>query len=213
MTTMPSSSTGRGSPGGMPPASAIRSVPLITQPTQPLTVPSLTLVQGTGAGSESSTSIVATNQNPILSVAVTDRGGTWEERPVVLASSTPPVPQKIAERIWRGEFVAMWELLPEALAGGPEVKSSEERKDKRKAPKIQSIATWVLGFSVYVGVMAKKHPDRVPRLAAYMAQIVQASRQFRGNPWVEYDSRRRMQAAAAGQTNLVEVDTRKGRRL
>ena len=205
--TTPSSSTGSGSPVGMPPASAIMSVPLITQPTRPLTVPSLTLLQGTGAGSESSTSIVAATQNPISSVAVTDRGGTKEERPVLLASSTPPVPQKIAERIWRGQFVAMWELLPEALAGGPEVKCSEERKDKRKAPKIQSIASWMLGFSVNVGVMAKKHPEQVPGLAAYMAQIVQASRQFRGNPWVEYDTHRRMQAAAAGQTNLAEVDT------
>ena len=87
-----------------------------------------------------------------------------------MASSIPPVPQKIAERIWRGKFVAMWELLP---VKGPEVKSSEERKDKKKAPKIQSIPTWVLGFSVYVVVMAKKHPEQVP---AYMVQIVQASR-------------------------------------
>ena len=159
--TTPSSSTGSGSPVGMPPASAIMSVPLITQPTRPLTVPSLTLLQGTGAGSESSTPIVAATQNPIPSVAVTDRGGTKEERPVLLASSTPPVPQKIAERIWRGQFVAMWELLPEALAGDPEVKCSEERKDKRKAQKIQSIVSWMLGFSVYVGVMAKEHPEQV----------------------------------------------------
>ena len=79
------------------------------------------------------------------------------------------MPQKIAERIWRGEFVVMWEILP---VKGPEVKSSEERKDK-KAPEIQSILTWVLGFSVYVVVMAKKHSERVP---AYVAQIVQASR-------------------------------------
>ena len=57
--TTPPSSTGSGSPVSMPPASAIMSVPLITQPTRPLTVPSLTLLQGTGAGSESSTSIVA----------------------------------------------------------------------------------------------------------------------------------------------------------
>ena len=39
----PSSSTGSSGPVGMPPASAIMSVPLITQPTQPLTVPSCRL--------------------------------------------------------------------------------------------------------------------------------------------------------------------------
>ena len=127
---------------------------------------------------------------------------TREEQPVFLALSTPPVPQKIAERIWRGEFVVMWELLP---VKGPEVKSSKERKDK-KAPKIQSIPTWVLGFSVYVVVMVKKHPERVP---TYVAQIVQASRssgqqKFRGNPWVTHHH---MQAAALGHTNVVEVNT------
>ena len=73
--------------------------------------------------------------------------------------STPPVPQKIAERIWRGEFVVMWELLP---VKSPEEKSSEERKDIKKAHKILSIAMWVIGFSVYVVVMAKKHTERVP---------------------------------------------------
>ena len=124
MATTAPSLIGSGSAGGMPPASAIMSVSLITQPTQPLTVHSLTLLQGTGAGSDSSTCIVAANQNPIPSVAVTHRGGTREEGPVVMASSTLPEPHKTAERIWRGEFVAMWELLPEALVGGPEVKSS-----------------------------------------------------------------------------------------
>ena len=92
---------------------------------------------------------------------------------------------------------------------GGRSRSKEQRGEERQeeAPQNPKIATWVLEFSVYVGVMAKKHPERVPGLAAYMAQIVQASRQFRGNPWVEYDTRRRMQAAAAGHTNLAEVDT------
>ena len=66
---------------------------------------------------------------------------------MVLASSTLPLPHKIAETIWKSEFVAMWELLPEELTGGPETKSGEE-KDKKKAPKILNIAMWVLGFSM-----------------------------------------------------------------
>ena len=69
------------------------------------------------------------------------------------------------------------------LVGGSEVKNSE--KDKKKPSQIQSIATWVLWLSVYVGVMAKRCPGRVPSLATYMAQIVQASRQFKVKPWVE----------------------------
>ena len=66
-----------------------------------------------------------------------------------------------------------------------------KKDEKRKMTKwpIQTIATWSLGFSVYMGVMAMKHPERVPDLAAYMALIIQASRQFKGTPWQDYDIR------------------------
>ena len=91
---------------------------------------------------------------------------------VVLASSTPPISAKVAERIWNGEYVRIAELLPERLTEVPQEESKKE--DKRRAAKVQirSIATWALGFSVYMGVMAVKHPEKTPDLAAYMAQII-----------------------------------------
>ena len=115
---------------------------------------------------------------------------------MVLASSTPPIPPKLTERIWRGKYVAVSELLPERLTEPPE--GEIKKDDKRKVTKpIQSIASWSMGFSVYMGVMAVKHPERVPDLAAYMAQIIQASRQFKATSWQDYDTRFWMQAAAA----------------
>ena len=101
----------------------------------------------------------------------------------------------------------MSELLPERLTEPPEGETKKD--DKRKATKwpIQSIATWSLGFSVYMGVMAVKHLERVPDLAAYMAQIIQASWQFKGTPWQDYDTRFRMQVAAAKRRHLEVVDT------
>ena len=74
-------------------------------------------------------------------------------------------------------------MLSEKLTELPEEESKKE--DKRRAAKtqIQSIAAWVPGFARYMGVMAVKHPERTPNLAAYMAQINQASRQFKGTPW------------------------------
>ncbi len=38
---------------------------------------------------------------------------------VVLDSTTPPIPRKLAERVWRGEFVELQEFLPARL-GAPE---------------------------------------------------------------------------------------------
>ncbi len=72
---------------------------------------------------------------------------------------------------------------------------------------MRDITSWVLGFSAYVGVIALKQPEKVPYLMGYMAQIVQASRQFQRTPWAEYDTRFRMQAAAQQCTRLAKLDT------
>ena len=87
-------------------------------------------------------------------------------------------------------------------------KGRQKKEDKKKVTNsIQSIASWSLGFSVYMGVMAVKHPERVPDLAAYMGQIIQTSRQFKGTPWQDYNTRFRMQAAADKRPWLAVVDT------
>ena len=60
---------------------------------------------------------------------------------------------------------------------------------------------------MYMGVMAVKHPERVPDLAAYMTQIIQASHQFKETLWQDYDTQFRVQAAAAKHPHLTVVDT------
>ena len=58
-------------------------------------------------------------------------------------------PNPTAEWVWRGEYIAVSELLHERLIEPPE---REIKNDKRKVTKpIQSIALWSLGFSVYMG--------------------------------------------------------------
>ena len=64
-----------------------------------------------------------------------------------------------------------------------------------------------LRFSVYTGVMAVNHHKRVPGLAAYMDQIVQANQHFKKMPWQDYDTQFQMQAAAAECPHLAVVDT------
>lgn len=187
----------------MPPASALRGIALIGS-TPSNAVPS-PLLATSAAGSGLSTTPAGAVATPIPTLI--EQPTTAAQQPVVLASSTPPIPAKVAERIWKGEYVAVAELLPEKLTEPPERDAKREDKKKAASPQIQSIATWALGFSVYVGVMAVKHPERVPDLAAYMAQIIQASRQFKGTPWREYDTRFRLQAAASKHQHLATVDT------
>ncbi len=117
--------------------------------------------------------------------------GSVNAQLVVVGPSIPPIPRKLAESIWKGQFVAIKDLLPAALA--KENVACEDKERARRRPEVRDIASWVLGFSAYVGVMTLKQPERVPDLMAYMAQIV--SRQFQGSLWVEYDTRFGMQAA------------------
>ena len=63
-----------------------------------------------------------------------------------------------------------------------------------------------LRFSVYMGVMAVNHHKRVPGLAAYMGQTIQASQHLK-MPWQDYDTQFQMQAAAAECPHLAVVDT------
>ena len=181
----------------MPPPTAITSVATITTHPSAL-VPSVTMTRAaTGP---------VTTPAPSSLVGMASTG---EDGPVVLGSSTTPIPRKLAERIWKGEYVPVADLLPEALrsAGEDGDEGKKRKKKKGKDEGVQTIATWVLGFSAYVGVMAKRHPERVADLMDYMAQIVQASRQFKGAPWAKYDTAHRMQAAATKREGLSRVDT------
>ena len=94
---------------------------------------------------------------PILAIA--ELPGTTA--PVVLASSTCTPNPTEGSRADMGEYVAMSELLPERVTEPPEGEMKKDNNRKVTKWPIQTIATWLLGFSVYMGVMAMKHPERV----------------------------------------------------
>jgi hypothetical protein len=99
------------------------------------------------------------------------------------------VPPKLAQWIWRGEFVDMLELSPELLGqaedGGNQTGEGESKKRKRK--RVTSILQWVECFHTYIGVVAQLQPARVMDLLAYASLIVQAARRFKGEGWMQYD--------------------------
>ena len=81
----------------------------------------------------------------------------------------------------------------------------EERQEE--GPKIPKHCVVDAGVQCLCGGNGEETPRTGTRFSSIHGPD-QASTQFRGNPWVEYDTRRCMQAAAAaGQTNLAEVDT------
>ena len=124
---------------------------------------------------------------------------------VHLGDGLPPIPAKIATRILNGEFVDMVDLLPEAwsVRKGDESAGKKGAKTKKKS---EDIHIWLQCYAVYVGVMATKHPERVPELMSYMINIIRASQEFENSAWIAYDAAYRRQAASTGHTSWSKIN-------
>ena len=111
--------------------------------------------------------------------------------PLMLASSLPPVPAKLAKRIREMDFVEMRELLPDNIALSECIEallshSARERVTHQR--EIGSLLTWVSSFATYVAVISESHPERVPDMLMYLRLIVLESQKFNGMGWLTYDS-------------------------
>ena len=123
---------------------------------------------------------------------------------ICVGEGLPPVPEKLAARIRRGEFVEMCELLPEYWLAKEE--DGVVKAEKQRPRRVLDISTWVQSFTIYVSVRAAHDPALIPELMAYMYTIVRASQDFGGTSWVNYDTVFRRQAAATGMTAWSRVN-------
>ena len=125
-------------------------------------------------------------------------GSVATSSPAVVANISAPSPQaltpggflvppKLAQRIWKGNFIDMYELLPEKLGRSEEISSQDLDGTKRKRRKVTSALQWVECFHTYIGVIAQQQPGRVTDLLAYASLIVHAARKFKGEGWLQYD--------------------------
>jgi len=101
----------------------------------------------------------------------------------------------------------MTDLLPKSLVEAEQLADSDKKKKRKQKVQIRDIALWMQSFNTYTAVMSKRHPERVADLLAYSSQIVEASRQFKGIPWLAYDTKFRLQAAAQKRPGLADIDT------
>lgn len=124
-----------------------------------------------------------------------------------LGEGLPPVPDKLAAKIRKGEFVEMGELLPEFWS--PAKGGDESGKDPRgrKSRKVTDIFTWLQCFCTYVAVRAPQAPHLIPELMAYMATIVRVSQDYEGLAWVRYDAAFRRQAALTNNVRWSAINS------
>ena len=128
----------------------------------------------------------------------------------------PPIPDKVKQRILRGEYIDFDTLLPESLyparygasstpaftlrlsndtsAGDGDVVIAQQKPVAKRS--VCDLAAWTEAWNLYVQVLVAAFPDRAPVLLAYQAIICGASSRFPPRLWLRYDQRFRANAAS-----------------
>ena len=101
-----------------------------------------------------------------------------EGAPFILGEALLVVPGKLAQKIAKGEFVEMAELLKDNIelerrraAVGEGIQG--QRLSRREMPDFES---WLQCFSTYAAIVCSKYPQKARELWAYQPQEVQGQR-------------------------------------
>ena len=171
--------------GVVPPPNTISDVSLINQHPEPLLIPS-------GPGN-----------NPLLQLPPRQISHCSS---IFIEAVVPPVPPKLVDRIKGGEFVDMAELLPDRIGSINPSSTDESAKQKVRWRPVTSIIEWVQCFNVYLSMICRTYPERIPDLLTYQMLIIEASMVYEGNAWLGYDRRFRQAAAANPGTQWSKTD-------
>ena len=174
-------------------------------------IPSFARAGGPSCALSSSVAATLSPSTPLMSLLPhIDSVHERTANAVLIGCSSPPIPRKLAEKAWGGEYIDLAELSPARL-GAPEPTLLElfagNGKAKSKKGAITTIEAWVVCFNAYVALIAMRHPDRVVDLLAYSSIIVKASQDYEQTPWLAYDQHFRKQAAAKQLRQWDTVDT------
>ena len=189
--------------GCMPPSSWLANLPIITSAGSPA------LIVGTSNSASLGDGTPLPAETPLTQLIPLPLPSPTTEA-IVLGACHPPIPKKIVEKAWRGEFIDLDSLLPSRL-GTPEPTlwdwMTASQAKGRETKRIKNIEQWVICFNAYIGIMALRFPGRVADLLAYSSIIVNASRSYDDKPWLAYDIHFRKQAAAKNLGVWSTVDS------
>ena len=166
-----------------------------------ITSNAVTMSQGNGTTISPST--------PLTSVLKVSSSEQTSEA-IIVGMNSPPVPKKLAEKKWKGEYIQLDKLLPSNL-GAPELTLVDLlRKNQEKqgcSKRIKTIQQWVICFNAYTSILAIKQPKRIRNLLAYSSMVTKASADYQGTPWLAYDIHFRQVAAVTKQTDWSQVNS------
>ena len=120
---------------------------------------------------------------------------------LIPGSSIPPVPPNLVQKIESGVFIELGDLVPNHLGFQETVRS------KSKQHPVTNISEWLQAFTMYVSVIAKKQPQRVPDLISYQFLMLEARNEYQGNCWLAHDMHVRQQASSLPNCKWSTIDS------
>ena len=116
-------------------------------------------------------------------------------------SGLPPIPAHMVEAIKARQFVALGDLLPEALRDAAFDRQSKDLKEekRKRSPPLSNPTDWMCAYATYMAVTVHFHPERAFEMAAYGHIIAGLARDIGGQAWSRYDRTFRQAAAVNHQ--------------
>lgn len=106
---------------------------------------------------------------------------------------------EVREKIWKGDYVEIFSLLPLEKFNLDRVKPDESKKDEEERRRYRLIprtfANWMQAFAILASVIGEKAPENCSALFCYLDSIGEAYRVYGGNAWLRYDEQFRQRKA------------------
>ena len=128
------------------------------------------------------------------------------DKPALISNGLPPIPARLLKRVENGLFVEMAELSPSYLDSSDCSIDDQHVGPRKRLPALKDIMDWVGCFGIYIAIVSRQKPKRVPDLLGYQRIIMGASLHCREGKWLTYDRRFRLKASASNATEWSTID-------
>lgn len=117
---------------------------------------------------------------------------------------------EVREKIWRGEYVEIFSLLPLEKFNIDKGKADESKKEEEERRRWRLIprtfSNWLQAFAILASVIGEKEPENCSSLFCYLDAIGEAYRVYGGLAWLRYDEQFRQRKAVRPQIRWDHKD-------
>ena len=178
---------------------------------------------GESAGAASSSIVPVRDTHPlgvIMDVAVEGSRSDSKKKaePFALAESLPIIPATLVDKIVKGQYIDLCDLLQDNILLAKKAPSGDRsdgdsgsghtrRHKKREFSKDEAgLLSWTQCFAVYTAIVCSQNPERINDLLAYMVTMINEGRRFKFQGWLTYDEMFRQSVVKSKSTSWAQLN-------